>query len=144
MWYLSFSVWFTSFSLVISKSIHVAANGIISLLWLSSVPVCVCVCVCVSYHIFFFHSWWETQTLPTKIRYKARMCPLTSPFPDIILEVLANVEVKGTQIGKEGITLFVPPIHSWSVLLVFLHSLKQTNYCLCSQLTWHDCLCRKF
>ena len=63
------------------------------------------------------------------------MCPLTSPFPDVILEALASVEVKGTQIGKEGVKLFVAPIRSWAVLLVFLHSLKQTNYCLCSQLT---------
>ena len=40
-----------SFSMIISRSIHVAANGIISLLLMaekySSVCVCVCVCVCV-------------------------------------------------------------------------------------------------
>ena len=41
--------------MVISKSIHVAANGIISFLWLSSVPVCVCVfvCVCILPHLLF-------------------------------------------------------------------------------------------
>ena len=47
--------------MIISRSIHVAANGMISFfLWASSTPVCVCVCVCVYtnriYHIFFIHS----------------------------------------------------------------------------------------
>ena len=46
--------------MITSRSIHVAANDIISFhfLWLSSIPlcVCVCVCVCVIYHIFFIHS----------------------------------------------------------------------------------------
>ena len=42
---VSFS-WLTSFSIIISKSIHVAADGIISFFsWLSSIPLCVCVCV---------------------------------------------------------------------------------------------------
>ena len=35
MWYLTFSVWLTSVSIIISKSIHVAAYGIISFfIWL--------------------------------------------------------------------------------------------------------------
>ena len=47
-------LWLTSFSMIISGSIHVAENGIISFFsWLSSIPVCVCVCV---HHIFFIHS----------------------------------------------------------------------------------------
>ena len=38
--YLSFSFWLTSFSMIISRSISVAANGIISFfLWLSSIPL---------------------------------------------------------------------------------------------------------
>ena len=51
--------------MTVSRSIHIAANGIISLvcslLWLSDIPlyicvcVCVCVCVCIQ-HIFFTHS----------------------------------------------------------------------------------------
>ena len=49
--YLSFSFWFTSFSLVISMSIRVAARGIISFIfmaeWYSIVYM---------YHIFFIHS----------------------------------------------------------------------------------------
>ena len=40
-----------SFSMTISKSIHVAANGIISLfLWLSNIP-------CLLYPFFFIHSY---------------------------------------------------------------------------------------
>ena len=40
-------VWLTLLSMIISRFIHVAANGII--FWLSNIPfsVCVCVCVCV-------------------------------------------------------------------------------------------------
>ena len=52
-----------SLSVLASKSIHVAANGRIHFLWLSSVPVCVCVyahvCVClhtISYYLFI--CWW--------------------------------------------------------------------------------------
>ena len=41
--YLSISVWLTSLSMMISRSIHDAANGIISFsLWLSSIPLCRC------------------------------------------------------------------------------------------------------
>ena len=39
MWYLSFSFWFTSLSMIISRSILVAAHGIIAFfLWLCSIP----------------------------------------------------------------------------------------------------------
>ena len=41
-------------SVIISRSIHVAANDIISsFLWLS-ILFCVCVCVCVSYLLYPF------------------------------------------------------------------------------------------
>ena len=33
-WYMSFSVWLASFSIIISRSTHVAANGIISFLFM--------------------------------------------------------------------------------------------------------------
>ena len=47
-------LWLTSFSVIISGSVHVATNGIISFFsWLSSIPVCVCVCV---YHTFIHSS----------------------------------------------------------------------------------------
>ena len=47
---LSFSVWLTSLSIMLSKSIHVAANGKIPFfLWLSSIPLYI-------YHLFFIHS----------------------------------------------------------------------------------------
>jgi len=46
---------FTSLRMIISRSVYVAANGIISFfLWLSSIP-CVCVCVC-THHIFIHSS----------------------------------------------------------------------------------------
>ena len=39
--------------MIVSSSIHVASNGIISFLWLSSIPLCVRVCVrvCVCAHL---------------------------------------------------------------------------------------------
>ena len=45
--------------MAISSCIFVAANGNVSFLWLSSIPVCVCVCVCVcDIHVYriFVHS----------------------------------------------------------------------------------------
>ena len=45
-------------SIMISKSIYVAENGITlfySFLWPSNIPLCVCVCVC-KYHIFIHSS----------------------------------------------------------------------------------------
>ena len=42
IWYLSFSFWCTSLSMRISSSIHVAANGIILLFFMTSIPLCIC------------------------------------------------------------------------------------------------------
>ena len=58
--YLSFSFWLTSLSVIISGSIHVPENGIISFFfygWVIFHFVCVCVCVyvCIS-HIFIYWS----------------------------------------------------------------------------------------
>ena len=66
-WYLSFSVWL-HLSMIISRTIRVAANGITSFfffihflfLWLSNIPLCVyiyifvCVCVCVRVCVCIF------------------------------------------------------------------------------------------
>ena len=53
-----FSIWLTSLSTIMSRSILVTTNGSISFfLWMSNIPVCVCVCVCVCvYHVFLIHS----------------------------------------------------------------------------------------
>jgi len=50
IWYLSFSVWLTSFSMTISRSIHVSANGIISFFMAEYYSVVY------MYHNFFIHS----------------------------------------------------------------------------------------
>ena len=50
IWYLSFSIWLISLSVIPSNSFNIIANGkISSFLWPSSIPLCV-------YHIFFIHS----------------------------------------------------------------------------------------
>ena len=41
-WYHTVFVWLISLNIMPSKSIHVAANGKISFLWLSSIPLCIC------------------------------------------------------------------------------------------------------
>ena len=51
---MSYNICLTSLSMKFSRSIHVAANGIIcSFLWLSSIQLCVYIYI---YHIFFIHS----------------------------------------------------------------------------------------
>ena len=51
IWYLSFSFWLTSLSMIMASYIHVAANGIISFfLWLSNISIVY------MYHTFFIHS----------------------------------------------------------------------------------------
>ena len=47
--------------MIISRSIHVAANGII-LIWLSDIPLCVCVCVCV-YVCVYTHTHTYTHRI---------------------------------------------------------------------------------
>ena len=60
IWYLSFSVWLTSFSMTISRSFHVAANGIISFfLWLSNI-----LCIYVPHLLYPFLCWWTFRLLP--------------------------------------------------------------------------------
>ena len=58
IWYLPFSV-LTSLRMIISRSNHVTANGIISFfLWLSNIPsrTHARVCVCVHIYTHLFHS----------------------------------------------------------------------------------------
>ena len=49
----------TSLNMIISRSIQVAPNAIVSFLLMANIPVYVCVCVCVCVHIyihfFFIH-----------------------------------------------------------------------------------------
>ena len=52
IWYLFFSFWLTSLSMIISNCIYIAADGIISfLLWLSSFPLCLCTTSSWSIHL---------------------------------------------------------------------------------------------
>ena len=52
--------WLTSPSMIISRSIHVAENGIISsFLWLNSVPLYTCVNL-----LYPFLLWWTFRLLP--------------------------------------------------------------------------------
>ena len=51
-------VWLSSLRVIISASIQVAANGILSFLWLSNIPLCVCVSIC------FIHSSVDGHLFP--------------------------------------------------------------------------------
>ena len=64
-------VWFTWPSIIISRSIHVAANSLISFFligWVIFLCLCVCVCVCTwAYILHFCYSficWWKLMLLP--------------------------------------------------------------------------------
>ena len=50
VWYLSFSIWLSSLSVIVSRSIHVAANGAISFCTMAEGYSIVYM-----YHIFFIH-----------------------------------------------------------------------------------------
>ena len=61
-WYLSFSFWLTSLSMRISRSIYVAANGIILSFfkWLSSISLYICT---ISSNSFI--CWWTFRLFPS-------------------------------------------------------------------------------
>ena len=64
IWYLSFSVWFTSLIVIIPRFIHAAANGIISCCFNGWI-----IFHCVYMYHTFFHPvicWWEFSLLPCK------------------------------------------------------------------------------
>ena len=67
-----FSFWLTSLSMIISRSIHVAANGIVSSFFMVNI-YCVCMCVCIYiyiyiYYIFFIHSSIDEHQVVSKLR----------------------------------------------------------------------------
>ena len=51
MWYLFFSVWFISLSIIPSRSFHAFANGKISFLWPSYISLCICTTPSLSTHL---------------------------------------------------------------------------------------------
>ena len=64
IWYLSFSVWLTSLIVMIPRSIHAAANGIISFFFNGWI-----IFHCVYMYHTFFHPvicWWAFSLLPCK------------------------------------------------------------------------------
>ena len=76
IWYLSFSIWLTSFSMIISRSIHVAANGIILFFFYGWVVfhgwyVYVCttsslfIYLSVEGHVGCFHVFTHSNLIPT-------------------------------------------------------------------------------
>ena len=52
---MSFSFWLTLLSMIISKSIHIAADGIISFFFMTKIPLYICVCEYI-YTTSFFHA----------------------------------------------------------------------------------------
>ena len=67
------SVWLISLSMIISRSIYIAANGMISFPWLSNIPLCIYVCV---NHTFFIHS---------SISFQIFTCHLSSRYVTLLL-----------------------------------------------------------
>ena len=65
--------------MIISRPIHVAANGIISFLWLSNIPLCVCVCVCCVFILLFICSVMSDLLPPHWLQHAPPFCPSPSP-----------------------------------------------------------------
>ena len=61
----------TSLSMIICRSIHIAAMALFhSFLWLSSIPLCVYCCVCVPRLLYPFICQWTFRLLPCLGYYK--------------------------------------------------------------------------
>jgi len=69
-----FSLWLTSFSMIISRSIRIAPNGIVSYAWVvvHCVYMCMCVCVCV-------YNMWKKYVLINLVDYFV-CCPESETF----------------------------------------------------------------
>ena len=69
-----------SLNIIISRSIHVAANGIVSFfLCLSNIPLCVCVCVCVYIYLLLFSCSLVSDSLwPHGLQHARLPCPSPS------------------------------------------------------------------
>ena len=81
IWYLSFSVQFISL-IIISRSIHVAADGIISFfLWLSNIPLCI-----YTTPLYPFLCWGILRLLPSLGYY------IFIIILDLLLEVYRGVK----------------------------------------------------
>ena len=61
MWYLSFSFWLTPLSMIISGSLHVAANAVISFFFMVKV---IFHCVYVPHLLYPLLCWWTSGLLP--------------------------------------------------------------------------------
>ena len=60
IWYLSFSDWLISLSIMFSRTIHTVAKGKIFFLWLSSILLCKCSIVVLSTHLLM--DTWAAST----------------------------------------------------------------------------------
>ena len=54
----------TSLSMTVSRSIHVAANGIISFFLMANIPLCIYMCVCVCIISYPFLCRWAFRLIP--------------------------------------------------------------------------------
>ena len=91
LWYLSFSVWLASLNMIISKTIHVAVNGIISFfLWPSNIPL---------YIYVYIYIYIYTYIYTPHILY-----PFICQWTDgcfHVLAVVCNLNVTERQLWKE-------------------------------------------
>ena len=113
IWYLSFSGWRTLLYMMVSRSIHVAANGIISFsLWPSNISLCIYANL-----LYLFVCWWTVRLLPCfdycqqccydhwgacpfELEFSPNMCPDVG-FPDDSdsKESACNAEDLGSTLG---------------------------------------------
>ena len=106
--YICLSVWFTSPSRIIFRSIHVAANSITSFFLMTNIPLCVCVCcVCICTYIFIHSCQW-TFRLPPHLATKIMLLWTLGCMYLFELELLSFPDiVPGVGLLDHMITLFL-------------------------------------
>ena len=115
IWYLFFSVWITSLSMLISKSIHVAANDLISLFFMAIIPYCVCVCVyCVCMYVYNFHTFFIYSSVDGHFVYFHVLAIVSSAAMNIEGHVSFWIMVFSRSMPRSGFT-----DHMVMLLLVF-------------------------
>ena len=115
IWYLSFSVWLTSLSMIISSFIHVAANGIISFFFMANVLLY----TYVPHLLYPFICWWTFRFFPCQMTSFHYTFSFHSSQDPKIREIIAFMWLDTCLVL---VFTFVTTHHRW-VYLILVHAI---------------------